>query len=106
MKTVTSLLTAHVLAALCAWSADLPDDPAFWRRVETLAPTPKGTGYLPGVESGRYVQFRFAVPKPRPPRYLLNLDNIVALQGGGTSYQVEIHVDSADGPLLSSLNYA
>ena len=100
MKTIVSLLTASLVAALCVRSAELPDDPAFWRRIETLEPTPKGTGYLPGVESGSYVQFRFAVPKPRPPRFLLNLDNIVALAGGGTSYQVEIHVDSAAGPLL------
>ena len=100
MKTIVSMLTASLVAALCVRSAELPDDPAFWRRIETLEPTPKGTGYLPGVESGSYVQFRFAVPKPRPPRFLLNLDNIVALAGGGTSYQVEIHVDSAAGPLL------
>jgi hypothetical protein len=80
--------------------AELPTDPSFWQHLDTLPPTPKGAGYLPGVESGKFVQFRYAVPDPKPARYLLNLDNIVAMRGGGTAYQVEVHLDSARGPLL------
>jgi hypothetical protein len=35
-----------------------------------------------------------------PAAYRINLDNVVAMTGRGTSYQVEIHVDSPQGPLL------
>lgn len=80
--------------------ADLPRDPAFWQHLDTLPPTPRGKGYLSGVPSGQFVQFRYAVPKPMPPAYLVNVDNIVALHGTGNLYQVEIHIDSPTGPVL------
>jgi len=79
---------------------ELPSDPAFWQHLDTLPPTPKGAGYLPGVASGKYVHFRYPAPNPKPARYRINLDNIVAMRGGGTSYQVEVHLDSEQGPLL------
>ncbi len=100
MDRLSPLLSAVLLAASLAAADPLPTDPSFWQRLETLPPTPKGTGYLPGFESGQFVTFRYTVPKTRPAHYLVNLDNIVALHGGGTSYRVEIHVDAADGPLL------
>lgn len=86
--------------AMAAEPVGLPAEPSFWKRVETLPPTPQGEGYLPGIPSGQYLQFRFAVPTPRPLAYRVNLDTIVALTGKGTAYQVEIHADASAGPLL------
>ena len=94
----TYMLLALTLQA--ALAADLPADATFWKRLETLPPTPQGEGYLAGIPSGQYQQFRFAVPTLLPPAYRASLDNIVALSGKGTAYQVEIHVDSSSGPLL------
>ena len=46
------------------------------------------------------LQFRYVVPPAPAGIYLVDLDNIVPMRGGGTSYQVEIHVDAPDGELL------
>lgn len=95
------LLSARLTAAPSATQPlDLPTDPSFWQHLETLPPTPKGDGYLRDVKPGQFLQFRYEVPKQRPPAFLVNLDNIVAMDGKGSSYQVEIHADSPEGPLL------
>jgi len=101
---ISILTVAFVVASATRVSAqqgaDLPRDPAFWQHLDTLPPTPRGKGYLPGVPSGKSVQFRYPVPKPMPPAYQININNIVALRGTGTLYQVEIHIDSPTGPVL------
>jgi len=94
------LVLAAAAPAADSQPADLPADASLWKRCETLPPTPRGTGHLGSVDSGKFVQFRYAVPKPKPPVYLINIDNIVAMRGGGKSYQAEIHIGSPDGPLL------
>ena len=100
LKAASAVLALGLISTLPARSRELPSDPSFWQQLDTLPPTPKGAGYLPGVESGTFVQFRYPVPAVRPARYLINIDNIVAMNGGGSSYQVEIHLDAPAGPLL------
>ncbi len=97
---VAALALVALLFPSPARADDQPTDPVLWQRLETLDPTPKGTGFVSALESGQMQQFRFAVPRALPGRYLVSLNNIVAMDGTGTSYQVEIHVDSPDGPLL------
>lgn len=65
-----------------------------------IAPTPAGDGHLGLLESGATVQIRFPVPKPLPPQYLLELGNVVAFSGRGTSYRLVLRRDAPDGPVI------
>ena len=69
-------------------------------RYSTLAPTPKGDGHLPGVQSGEFVHLRFALPKEGGQGFGVCLGNVVALSGAGSSYQLEVRRDRIDGELL------
>ncbi len=64
---------------------------------ETLAPTPRGDGHLPGVQPGEFVQLRFGLPEDAGQGFGVCLGNLVALSGAGSRYQLEVRRDSADG---------
>lgn len=70
------------------------------RPVAAIAPTPIGTGHLGIIESGVPVQLRFPVPAQKPLAAALNLGNIVGFTGNGTSYQLVLRRDAADGPII------
>jgi len=68
------------------------------RTSDTLPPTPKGTGHLAflGVEDS--VQIR--IPVEVNAGVEVALGNVVPVSGGGTSYQIEVRRDAADGPVV------
>ncbi|MCD6351348.1 MAG: hypothetical protein J7M26_04420, partial [Armatimonadetes bacterium] len=53
-----------------------------------IEPTPMGEGHLGELKSGAFVPLRFPVPKPMPLGYALQLGNVVAFSGRGTSYKL------------------
>ncbi len=93
-----ALLTSAVLAAPREGLLDRFADLA--KPLDAIAPTPTGTGHIGQIESGKYVQLRFPVPKPLPLAYALKLGNVVGFSGRGTSYKLVLRRDSADGPII------
>ena len=65
---------------------------------ECLAPTPSGEGFQ-ALKPGEAVQLRFPVPKEKPAGFWVGTGSMVALSGKGTSYQLVLRVDAADGPV-------
>lgn len=68
------------------------------RILELLPPTPKGTGHLPSLGAGEFVQIR--IPVSREGNIAVSLGNVVPMTGAGTSYQLEVRRDAAGGPLV------
>ena len=68
-------------------------------RLEPLDPTPMGEGHLGPIKSGQFVQLRFPVPKGKVLGYWLQLGNVVAYSGKGSSYQLVLRKGAPDGPV-------
>ncbi len=95
------LTTVALLRGLPACAQTPPAE--FLDLAETVAaiePTPIGDGHLGTIESGVPVQLRFPVPDPVPLAYALHLGNIVGYTGRGSSYQLILRRDGADGPII------
>lgn len=90
-------LLCVVLFSVSTVQVAMAQDGQFLAAVE---PTPTGDGHLGLLESGVTVQIRFPVPKPLPPQYLLELGNVVAFSGRGTSYRLVLRRDASDGPVI------
>ncbi|MCX7599361.1 MAG: beta-N-acetylhexosaminidase, partial [Armatimonadetes bacterium] len=86
---------ACFLAGLTAGA--LAQDEEFLAAID---PSPTGDGHLGLLESGATVQLRFPVPRPLPPQYWLELGNVVAYTGRGTSYRLFLRRDAGDGPVI------
>jgi len=91
---VSGLAQAQPTAAIFEEYSDLAT------RLPALEPTPVGEGHLGQLESGAYVQLRFPVPKELPVAYALQLGNVVAYTGKGTSYKLLLRRDALDGAVL------
>ncbi len=97
-----------LIALLLSW-VTVPPAPAdqLWdtyaeyaTRLDAIAPTPIGDSHVGVVKSGDAVQLRFPVPKGKLLGYWLSLGNIVAYSGRGSSYQLVLHRDAKDGPVI------
>lgn len=66
--------------------------------MDTLKPTPKGKSHLGPLQSGRVVHLRFPVAKAGGLE--LRLGNVVAMNGVGTSYQMQVRRDAPDGQII------
>ncbi len=65
-----------------------------------IEPTPTGDGHLGQLESATPVHLRFPTPDAMPLAYGLNLANVVAYTGQGSSYQLIVRRDAEDGPVI------
>lgn len=70
------------------------------KRLAPLDPTPAGEGHLGLIESGKWVPMRFPVPEQEAAGYWLRIGAVVGYSGKGTSYQLLLRRDSADGELI------
>ena len=101
MRTLFVSLVLGLAMALAAQAApEWADYAPYAKSLEALPPTPTGEGHLGLVESGKTVQLRFPVPTPLPVAYRVSFGNFVGFTGKGTSYQLVIHRDAADGPIV------
>lgn len=100
LRFILALLAALLpLGAACA-APSWDDYAAFAQSFAPLPPTPTGEGHLGRLESGATVQLRFPVPTSAPTVYRVNLPNVVPYAGTGTSYQLIIRRDAADGAVI------
>jgi hypothetical protein len=90
------LLIANVAHAADVWQEYAP----YAKSLEPLPPTPIGTGHLGLLESGKEAQVRFPVLTPLPLAYRVNLSNVVAFTGKGSSYQLVVRRDAPDGKIV------
>lgn len=92
------LLLTMAIAAHAApeWAEYAP----YAKTLEALPPTPSGDSHMGLLESGKAVQMRFPVPSPLPVAYRVGFGNIVGFSGRGTSYQLVVRRDAADGPVV------
>ncbi|NOY82570.1 MAG: family 20 glycosylhydrolase [Kiritimatiellaeota bacterium] len=72
----------------------------FAKRLDALPPTPMGKGHLGHIAPGRSVHLRFPVPRGPVAGYWLHLGNVVAYSGRGAEYQLILHRDAPDGPVV------
>jgi hypothetical protein len=79
---------------------DAAQSPELCQILNALEPTPMGDSYVGETTPDAFAQLRFPVPKPLPVIYALQLGNIVALSGRGTSYQLVLRRDRSDGPVV------
>lgn len=106
MRILTKMVTTMALLAVpISMAAAIPDltgiDTSKYVTIyNTLPPTPKGTKYLPGIDSGKSIQIRFEAPKKKPLSFKLDLHNIMALTGEGTIYHLQLRKDSLEGPVI------
>lgn len=68
--------------------------------LDALPPTPKGASHLGAIRSGKHAQLRFPVLGQGGLEVCLG--NVVALSGGGHSYQLEVRRDGPTGPVVHS----
>ncbi len=94
--------TAAVLGASARriGDGDLLRFAEFAKRLDALPPTPTGKGHLGHLAPGRSVHLRFPVPRQSAAGYWLHLGNVVAYSGRGAEYQLILHRDRADGPVI------
>ncbi|MEI6502845.1 MAG: family 20 glycosylhydrolase, partial [Armatimonadota bacterium] len=101
MRTLLLALALTLLVGIAAHAADTWQEYASYAKtLEPLPPTPMGDSHIGLVESGKTTQVRLPVPTPLPVAYRANLSNVVAFSGKGSSYQLVVHRDSAEGPVV------
>lgn len=101
MRTVSLSLMVLLTVAIAANAApDWQEYAPYAKTLQALPPSPIGDGHLGLLESGKAVQLRFPVPTPLPVAYRVNLSNIVGFSGKGTSYQLIVRRDSAEGKIV------
>jgi hypothetical protein len=96
---ITLLLPFIALPSLAVDLAGV-DVTRYLSTYETLSPTPKGIGHLPRHGNGDTVRIRYALPKKRPFSYKIDFHNIVAYEGNGRGYHLEIRRDSPQGGVI------
>lgn len=95
-----TLVVLVTIAAVAAAAPDWQEYAPYAKGLAPLDPTPAGEGHLGLVESGQTVQVRFSVPAQTAAAYRVQLSNVVAYSGKGTSYQLVIRHGAADGPVV------
>ncbi len=95
-----ALAASVILLPAIARAQDSATVAEFSKTLPALDPTPSGDSYVSLTTPDAFVQLRFPVPKPLPITYALQVGNIVALSGNGTSYQLVLRRDAADGPVI------
>ena len=97
LMVLIGLFGAGILAPLLA-DATWDEYAEYVKKVPCIDPTPSGESYV-SLKSGEAAHLRFPVPKERPVGYWVDTSAIVALSGQGSSYQLILHLDAADGPV-------
>lgn len=101
MRIVFLSLIALLMLGVAAHAApEWAEYAPYAKTLEALPPTPAGDSHVGLLESGKSVQLRFPVPTPLPVAYRVGFGNIVAFSGRGTSYQLIVHRDAVDGPVV------
>lgn len=101
MRTLLLSLVVIVAVAMSVQAApDWQEYAPYAKSLQALPPTPEGEGHMGLLESGKAVQLRFPVSNPLPVAYRVGFGNIVGFSGRGTSYQLVVHRDAADGPVV------
>ena len=104
MRTMVALVTLCLVVLAFAPSASSEDlwseYGEFAQKLVALDPTPSGDSHIGLVDSGKWVQLRFPVPKEAAVGYWLSLGNIVAFSGKGSSYQLVLRRDAEAGPVI------
>lgn len=97
-------MRSRMLLLLCLGTVSLAQlDPMLLetaRVTRAVEPTPVGDGHLGNLASGTPVQVRFSLPKELPLGFAVRLGNVVGFTGKGSSYQLVIRRDAADGEVI------
>lgn len=91
------------LLAVCSCGCGQPEPLDYLSLAQprpAIEPTPTGDGHLGELASGAFVRLRFPVPADMPLAYGLNLANVVAFTGGGSSYRLIVRRDGEDGEVV------